>query len=107
MGRPADIVGAHTKQHLMNWRSIGICCAGNLNLQGLTKWQVKGLRILLTYLQLKHGIRNGHIRPHDVFASYKACPGEKLKEILDKVLANRNIRKKLRHIPPENDFIPE
>ena len=105
-GRPDNMVGAHTRQQLMNYRSIGVCFAGNFDLQGLTHWQVKAARLLFTYLQLKYGIRNGKIRPHSQFATYKTCPGKEFKKIMRQIIGGRQIHKQLRYIPPEMDFIP-
>ncbi len=103
-GRPENMVGAHTFQQLMNWRSIGICLAGHLDIQEPTAWQQRALRLLLIDRQLEYGIRNGKVRFHDTFAHYKTCPGKNLKKTIHSHMLDRDMRYKLQNVV-ENDLV--
>ena len=75
VGRMMNESGAHCKQQNMNYRSLGICCIGNFDVDHVPKkqWQLclKLVRSLVDVLQLP--IDN--IYGHNAFAHYKSCPG--------------------------------
>ena len=74
-GRPLHLRGAHIKGE--NSRSIGVCCAGNFDMQNITTdfpEQYKSLIKLLVWLVKKYpGIA---IKRHTDFSA-KSCPGIK------------------------------
>ena len=69
--------GAHTIGH--NLSSIGICLAGNFDLEMPTEAQKTALRTLLRDLTLKYYILPSEIVPHRKFAP-KSCYGSKLSD---------------------------
>lgn len=99
-GRDESEVGAHTKQWLMNYRSIGICLAGDFDQQDPTQAQLDALLALLTDVQLRNGIRDGRIRMHRNFAHYKSCPGDRFtQELLDRLIFPRRMKTKIKVLP--------
>lgn len=77
-GRGETMVGAHTKQQMMNYKSIGICLDGNFDIELPTKEQEEALKGLIKQLQSKYGIPDSRIVPHRYFAGYKSCYGKLL-----------------------------
>jgi len=78
IGRGEKESGAHTKQKLMNFRSIGICLVGNLDLEDPTLEQCKALYALIERLRSVHKISEGKVYSHRDFATYKSCWGSRL-----------------------------
>lgn len=76
-GREDTQVGAHTKQNLMNYRSIGICLSGNFDRELPTAKQKKSLYDLILKLQKEYNIPDSKVYPHRHFAP-KSCWGRKL-----------------------------
>lgn len=76
-GREENETGAHTKEKMMNYRSIGICLTGNFDEEEPTLQQCKALHSIITQLQAKHKIKDSRIFPHRHFAP-KSCWGSKL-----------------------------
>lgn len=77
-GRGESEAGAHCKQNLMNYRSIGICLSGNFDIEEPTNPQKGQLANLIFRLQNKYNIPDKNILPHRHFATYKSCWGSKL-----------------------------
>ena len=77
-GRRENQRGAHTSQKLMNFRSLGICLAGNFDIEEPTIEQCRSLYTLLRKLQSKYGIADNKVVPHRHYATYKSCWGRKL-----------------------------
>lgn len=73
--RADDDEGAHTIGQ--NLKSIGICLAGNFDVDVPTMAQVESLGALLLALTVIHKIRENQIFPHRMF-SEKSCFGKKL-----------------------------
>lgn len=74
--RRDDEPGAHTYQQGMNYKSIGICLAGDHSKERPEPPQIFALRDLIRRLQTTWRIRDRNIRPHHDFAIYKVCPGQ-------------------------------
>jgi len=74
-------IGAHARQRLMNFRSIGICIAGDFSSQKPTEWQILALQKLVRSLQLKHGIPMRNVLLHNQLRA-TACPGTDWKQFL-------------------------
>jgi len=79
--RNDDEIGAHARQRLMNFRSIGICVAGNFSRQEPAQWQIRALQKLVQSLQLKHGIPIRNVLLHKELRA-TACPGVDWKKYL-------------------------
>lgn len=77
-GRPVTVSGAHCTQKWMNYRSIGICLAGNFDIEEPTKEQKESLLKLLNELQAKYGIKDDKVLLHRDLATYKTCPGSRI-----------------------------
>ena len=77
-GRNETVTGAHCKQKLMNYRSIGICLAGNFDMEEPTEEQKMQLLNLIKDIQGKYDIPDKNVLPHRHFATYKSCWGNKL-----------------------------
>ena len=77
-GREEDEIGAHTKQKMMNYRSIGICLTGNFDIEEPTYEQCVTLLEIIETLQKQYGIEDKNIYPHRHYASYKSCWGKLL-----------------------------
>jgi N-acetylmuramoyl-L-alanine amidase len=72
IGRPLDMVGAHTKG--MNDTSVGICLVGNFDLEEPSHPQYFMLASLCRAFQMRFDIPIQNILPHWAFAD-KTCPG--------------------------------
>jgi len=85
-GRPEQYHGAHCTTH--NYKSIGVCLAGNFDLTLPTKEQENSLAQLLKDIMTRYSITKDEIYPHRRFAN-KTCYGKNLsnswaKELLEK-----------------------
>ena len=79
-GRPETYHGAHTKEQEMNFKSIGICLAGNFDATLPTKEQENSLAGLLNAIRGRYpAITFDKIVPHRRFAN-KTCFGKLLKD---------------------------
>lgn len=93
--REDDEVGAHCKEQLMNFHSIGICLEGNFDVEDPTPEQKKALFAEIKAYQKKYSIPDTKVVPHRFFATgeeknttpfktftglkpYKSCWGNKL-----------------------------
>ena len=79
--REENEVGAHCKQKLMNYRSIGICLAGNFDVDDMPKEQARALVRLVKKLQTKYKIPDKKVVGHRYYAP-KSCPGKLLPDPL-------------------------
>ncbi len=105
-GRPEDQAGAHCKQWLMNYRSVGICLAGDFDEQDPSEAQLDALTALLTDVQLRNGIHDGKVKLHRDYASYKTCPGTRFtRDLLDSILFPRRLRQRIVE-EPRPDLAP-
>jgi len=66
--------GVHNKKSLMNYRAIGVCFAGNMSRQKLTRDQVKFSVELIKRLQNKYDIPDENVTPHRLYKATQ-CPG--------------------------------
>jgi len=76
--RREDEAGAHTSQQSMNYKSVGICLAGNFDTELPTQAQVATLTALIKELSAKYKIKPENTYPHRKFATYKSCYGSRL-----------------------------
>lgn len=76
--REDNEIGAHTIGQ--NDKSIGVCLAGNFDIELPTTAQVKTLGKLLLTLTKQYGIPDTEVYPHRKFAQ-KACYGGKLHDL--------------------------
>lgn len=67
-GRLDNEIGAHTKGH--NTDSLGICLAGNFDLEMPTDNQIKSLQTLITTKMAQYSISSDKVVPHRYFATY-------------------------------------
>lgn len=67
-GRQDNETGAHTKGH--NDDSLGICLAGNFDLEMPTDNQIKALKDLLKNKMAQYSVSLANIVPHRYFATY-------------------------------------
>jgi len=77
-GRPEDYVGAHcrTLPPSMNFRSLGICLAGNFEREEPNKAQLITLKFLLRFLMEKYSIPAENVLGHNqVLGTSTLCPG--------------------------------
>ena len=82
-GRGEDVVGAHCIADGMNFKSLGICLAGNFENETPTDWQVNRLKQLIKELQNKYNIPNKNILAHrEVSGAATACCGKNLLPII-------------------------
>lgn len=77
LGRPETYHGAHTVD--FNYRSIGICLAGNFDATLPTKEQESALKGLIEGIRGHYAIPLDKILPHRKFAN-KTCYGKKLSD---------------------------
>lgn len=87
--------GAHTNQHEMNYKSLGICLTGNFDKELPTDAQLTTLYEFLKKKQEQYKIPNSKIVPHRLYASYKTCWGSLLPDnIMD------FLKEKFTQVPP-------
>lgn len=92
--RNDEETGAHCKQKLMNYRSIGICLTGNFDKEEPTQEQIVSLASLIETLQEKHGIQDKNIKLHREYATYKSCPGTNIpNDIIGYIEGRLNLNK--------------
>jgi N-acetyl-anhydromuramyl-L-alanine amidase AmpD len=86
-GRPENVVGAHTKQNRMNYKSLGICVVGNYDNERPPEIVMDLLVDKCVELCLKYDIPSSHIKAHHDYASYKTCPGKMfpMSELIERV----------------------
>ena len=75
--RREDENGAHTSQESMNFKSIGICLAGDFDQQMPTEEQKSAIHKLLQEVQSRHNIPDEQVVPHRRYAP-KSCWGKNL-----------------------------
>jgi hypothetical protein len=85
--RREDEEGAHCKEQMMNFRSVGICLIGNFDKEMPSDAQKYALQSLLRRLVATYAIPLAQIVPHRHFASYKSCYGRNLADNWASVLA--------------------
>ena len=80
-GRPEEYVGAHCKTPppSMNFRSLGICLAGNFEVEKPSEEQLESLEVLLSYLKDKYKVPTENVLGHcEVPYTATLCPGKNL-----------------------------
>ncbi len=78
-GRNERTVGTHTKADGMNFKSLGICLAGNFDKEEPTELQLKSLEKILKNLAAKYNIPKENILGHlEVSGAVTQCPGKNL-----------------------------
>ena len=82
-GRNEDTIGAHCRADGMNFKSLGICLAGNFENEFPTAAQLKSLSKLLNSLVVKYNVPPNRILGHrEVKGANTLCPGKYLLEWL-------------------------
>lgn len=79
-GRKDEEVGAHCQEARKNFNSLGICLAGNFDIELPSQAQEKSLKTLITDLMAKHKIPGANLKFHRDYAPYKTCPGKNIKD---------------------------
>jgi len=80
-GRNERSSGKHTQADSMNFKSLGVCVAGNFNEEEPTKAQLKSLKQVLNSLSTKYGLpRESVIGHREVTHAATQCPGDNLLE---------------------------
>jgi len=98
-GRSESEVGAHCKERLMNYRSIGICLSGNFDIEDPTSDQMRMLIWLVDRLRTKYKIPVDNVVGHRAYAvdakgrSYKSCPGIRFTDAMIRNAANHVLMK--------------
>jgi N-acetyl-anhydromuramyl-L-alanine amidase AmpD len=84
-GRNERTVGTHTRANNMNFQSLGVCVAGNFNIEKPTQTQLKTLEQVLNSLSTKYKISKENILGHrEVPYAATECPGDYLLDWLEK-----------------------
>lgn len=92
-GRPINSVGTHCYQQNMNVKSVGICLAGNFDIEEPTKEQLISLKKLFSEIKTRFNILDQNILLHRDFANYKSCPGVKItKHLISKLIKNEELK---------------
>ena len=82
-GRNESTAGTHTKASQMSLKSLGVCLAGDFNLEEPEPAQLKTLESLLNNLKTKYKIPKQRVLGHrEVYGSATECPGDSLNEWL-------------------------
>ena len=77
LGRMLNENGAHCKEGGMNFCSIGICCAGNFDIEIVPAAQMdKLVQVTRSFMEI-FKIGNDLVKRHHDYAGYKSCPGTK------------------------------
>lgn len=71
-GRAETDSGAHTREEGMNYRSLGICCVGNFDVEQPSEEMLKVLADLIVSIRRRYG--QLPIAPHKKFSN-TSCPG--------------------------------
>lgn len=74
--------GAHCNAAMMNYRGIGICVAGSLNLRPPNESQLKALCSLVQDIQKRNKITDENIKNHYECKTATACPGMDLVKVV-------------------------
>jgi N-acetyl-anhydromuramyl-L-alanine amidase AmpD len=77
-GRKETAIGAHCSHGGMNNKSIGICLAGNFEIEKPTDHQIFMLRDALQMLSYRFKIPRARILGHKETGAATACPGKNL-----------------------------
>lgn len=77
-------VGAHNNVDEMNYKAIGVCFAGNMEKQNLSKEQRRAGLELVKQLQKKYSIPNENVQPHKKYKA-TACPGKSTLEFIEEL----------------------
>jgi N-acetylmuramoyl-L-alanine amidase len=88
--RKDNETGAHCKEQSMNFRSLGICLAGNFDNEAPNPAQVNALQSFLHEKTKQYGIPKERIYPHRKFATYKSCYGSRLSDDWARNLINQS-----------------
>ena len=75
VGRMMNESGAHCKQQGMNYKSLGICCIGNFDVDLVPEKQWQLCLTLVRSLVDVLPLSIDNIYGHNEFAYYKSCPG--------------------------------
>jgi N-acetyl-anhydromuramyl-L-alanine amidase AmpD len=90
-GRPTNYVGAHTSADNMNFKSLGICLAGNFEEEEPSREQLVTLEDLLKNLCKIYKIQKDNVLGHrQVKGAATLCPGIHLLVWLDEWKAKKN-----------------
>jgi len=81
-GRQENVTGAHCKEDRMNYRSLGVCLAGNFDKEKPTDLQVESLKDIIAHLRIKYKISRKNVKFHRHFTAHKSCPGYNFTQIL-------------------------
>jgi N-acetylmuramoyl-L-alanine amidase len=82
-------VGAHCSQRQKNFDGLGICLAGNFDLETPSQAQLDALKSLIELKMAEHKISRINLRFHRDFAKYKSCPGKNINaDFWEKLLNN-------------------
>jgi N-acetyl-anhydromuramyl-L-alanine amidase AmpD len=83
LGRPVNYVGSHCSAGSMNFKSLGICLAGNFEVEKPSEGQLKMLESILRELMNKYKIPIDNLLGHcEVPGAKTLCPGKNLLEWL-------------------------
>ena len=89
-GRSEVIAGAHTIGY--NENSIGICVAGNYNIDKLSPKQFKTLKGIIDLMRKKYDIPFENVIGH-YKVSQTACPGKNIKKIMKKLMFMKELKR--------------
>jgi len=79
-GRDNLEAGAHTSQGGMNYKSIGVCLAGNFDIESPSTEQTVQLAELMYQVSKAYGIPAANVHPHRKYAP-KSCYGRNLPDL--------------------------
>ena len=94
-GRAENRAGAHCKDGGMNFKSIGICLAGNFERQNPTEAQLRSLEIKMHDIMNRYNIPPENVLPHREPAKVgtrTVCPGANLTDNTIKKMAYNKTR---------------
>jgi hypothetical protein len=85
LGRPVNYVGSHCSAGSMNFKSLGICLAGNFEIEQPSTGQLKALEGILGELRIKYQVPIDNILGHcEAPGAQTLCPGKNLLDWLKK-----------------------
>jgi N-acetyl-anhydromuramyl-L-alanine amidase AmpD len=83
-GRNERTAGTHTKADNMNFKSLGVCLAGNFDNEEPSDAQLEALEKILRNLSAKYNIPKERILGHlEVPGAVTQCPGKNLLEWIE------------------------
>ena len=88
-GRADNEMGAHCRADKMNFRSLGVCLAGNFSKEMPTREQTLMLQKLLLTLQKRHDIPDKNILAHREVDGRTECFGTNLPDNYGRALVNK------------------